>query len=415
MASEMTAPDPFAIVILLVSAALVVAVLSNRLSEWIRIPAPALFLVVATAAAAVFPVLGSLPHAIDQQIASVALIFILFDGGTRIGWTRFRTVAGAVTWLGVAGTAVTAGALALAAHFLFGFDWRLALLLGAALSPTDPAVVFSVLGKREIDGRSGTILEGESGANDPVGITLMVSLLAATGTGLDAITSGLIVFGSQLIIGAAVGLGGGWLLTRFTRHVWLPNESLYSVSAIAGAGVIFGAASVLHGSGFLAVLMAGILLGDARVPYRKQTGHFLASVASLAEIVVFVVLGFSVPLDEVLSPGVLPVGLAIAGLLMLVIRPVFVGLLVLPLRLRWGERAFVLWSGLKGAVPIVLGLFILSARVPGGERVYAIISVVVLASVAIQGGLVPGMARAFGVPMRVVGQSPRTAEESPPA
>jgi cell volume regulation protein A len=402
----MTAVDPFAIVILVVAAALIVAVLSNRLSAWIRIPAPALFLVAAAAAAAIFPSLGTLSHSVDQQIVSVALIFILFDGGIRIGWKRFRSVAGAVTWLGIVGTAVTAVVVAVGAHFLFGFDWRVALLLGAALSPTDPAVVFSILGKREIEGRTGTILEGESGANDPVGIALMVSLLAATGTGLDAISGGLLVFGLQLVIGAAVGLGGGWLLIRFMRHVSLPNEALYSVRAIAGAGVIYGAATLLHGSGFLAVLLAGILLGDARAPYKREIERFSAGIASLAEVVVFVVLGLSVPVALVLTPDVLWVGLGIAALIILVIRPIFVGLLVLPIRLRWGERAFVLWAGLKGAVPILLGLFILSARVTGGERIYAIISIVVLASVVIQGGLVPGFARLFRVPMRVVDQTP---------
>ena len=108
---------------------------------------------------------------------SVALVLILFDGGMHIGWRRFRAAAGPIAWIGIAGTAVTAAAVAAVAHFILGFEWQVSLLLGAALSPTDPAVVFSVLGRREISGRSGTILEGESGANDPVGIALLVSLL----------------------------------------------------------------------------------------------------------------------------------------------------------------------------------------------------------------------------------------------
>jgi potassium/hydrogen antiporter len=393
MAAGMLAPDPFAIVVLVVAAVLLVAVLSNRLSEWIHVPAPALFLIAAAAAASIFPTLGTVPHVVDQQIVSVALAFILFDGGIRIGWRRFRTVAGSVTWLGVVGTAVTAAVIALAGHYLFGFDWRVSLLLGAALSPTDPAVVFSVLGKHKIDGRTGTILEGESGANDPVGIALMVSLLAAAGTGLDAVGNGLLVFGLQLAVGAAVGLGGGWLLLVFIRRVSLANRALYSVATVAGAAFIYGAATVAQGSGFLAVLLAGILLGDAEAPYKPETDSFVAGVASLSEVVVFVVLGLSVPVAEVIRPDVLGVGLALAGLLIFVIRPVFVGLLVLPIRLRWGERAFVLWAGLKGAVPILLGVFILSAKVAGGERIYAIISIVVLASVLLQGGLVPVAAR----------------------
>jgi cell volume regulation protein A len=398
--------EPFAFVILIVAAALVVAVLSNRLSQWIRVPAPALFLLVATLVADVFPSLGTLPKLLDTRIVTVALVLILFDGGIHIGWKRFRTVGVAVTWLGVVGTAVTAAAIAVLAHFLFGFDWRVGLLLGAALSPTDPAVVFSVLGKRQIEGRTGTLLEGESGANDPVGIALMVSLLAVVGTGLDAVAGGLLDFGLQIVVGAAVGLVGGWLTIKLMRHLSLPNEALYPVRTIAAAGVIYGAATLLHGSGFLAVLLAGILIGDARAPFKREIEQFSAGIASVSEVVVFVVLGLSVPLRDVVRPDVIWVGLGLAALLIFAVRPVLVGLLVLPIRLRWGERAFALWSGLKGAVPILLGLFIVSARVAGSDRIYAIIYVVVLVSVVVQGGLVPLAARVFRVPMRVSDPTP---------
>ena len=142
-------------------------------------PAPALFLIVAAIVALFLPELGPAARQIDQRIVSVALVLILFNGGMHIGWRRFRAAAGPIAWIGIAGTAVTAAAVAAAAYFILGFDWQVSLLLGAALAPTDPAVVFAVLGRREISGRSGTILEGESGANDPVGIALLVSLLAA--------------------------------------------------------------------------------------------------------------------------------------------------------------------------------------------------------------------------------------------
>jgi potassium/hydrogen antiporter len=116
---------------------------------------------------------------------TIALALILFDGGMRIGWRRFRPVAGATVWIGVAGTFVTAAATGLAAHFRFSFDWRPAFLLGTALAPTDPAVVFSVLGQRQVSGRSDVLIEGESGANDPVGIALLIAMLSATGSPLD--------------------------------------------------------------------------------------------------------------------------------------------------------------------------------------------------------------------------------------
>jgi cell volume regulation protein A len=395
-----------ALEMLLVSLAVVAAVFSNRLSALIRIPAPALFLVVAAVAAQLFPALGKLPHGTAESIVTIALVFILFDGGMHIGWKKFRASLGAITWLGLAGTAVTAVAIAAVAYFLFGFDMRLSLLLGAALSPTDPAVVFSVLGKREISGRTGTILEGESGANDPVGIALIVSLLAVTGSGADAVFGGVSEFLLQMVVGAVVGIVGGYGLAKLMRHVSLPNEALYSIRTIACATLIYAAATLLDGSGFLAVLLAGILVGDSHAPFKREIQRFSSGIASLAEIAAFSILGLSVSLDAVLQPSVLWTGLGIAALLILVIRPLFVGLLLIPIKLRLGERAFVLWAGLKGAVPILLGLFILDAKIAGADRLFGVIFVVVLASVVIQGGLVPLFARLFRVPMQIVEPQP---------
>jgi potassium/hydrogen antiporter len=178
--------------------------------------------------------------------------------------------------------------LAVLAHGLFGLDWRAALLVGTALAPTDPAVVFSVLGRREVAGRSGTILEGESGANDPVGIALLASLLTAgPAAGLDAAASVAAEFLLQLAVGAAVGVAGGALLVGFMRRVPLPSEGLYPLRVLAGVLVIYGTATVAHGSGFLAVFVAGILAGDARAPYKGEIERFHGALASLAEIVAF--------------------------------------------------------------------------------------------------------------------------------
>jgi cell volume regulation protein A len=263
--------EHFALLVLLVGVAITAAVLSNRISERIRIPAPAIFLLAAAVASDLVPSLGQLSVTTVQRVVSVALAIILFDGGMHIGWRRFRTAAGPVVWVGVAGTFVTAAALATLAHALFDLDWRAALLVGTALAPTDPAVVFSVLGRREVAGRSGTILEGESGANDPVGIALMASLLAAgQNAGVDAAGSIAGAFLLQLAVGAAVGVAGGVLLVRFMRRLPLPNEGLYPLRVLAGALVIYGAATVAHGSGFLAVFIAGILAGDAPRPLQGR-------------------------------------------------------------------------------------------------------------------------------------------------
>jgi len=383
----------FGLAVGVVALALYVAVLSNRLSAWIRVPAPALFLVAAAAVAYVATPLSALPVVIVQRVVTVALIIILFDGGMGLGWRRFRAGAVPIALLGVVGTVLTTAAIALFAGTLLGFPWRAAVLLGAALAPTDPAVVFSVLGRREISGRSGAILEGESGVNDPVGIAVMISLLAATGAG-----RGLLEFTVEMAVGLVVGLLGGWVLLVFIRRFPLPSEGLYPVRLLAGAGVLYGLAAVVHGSGFLAVFVAGILLGDARGPYQPESKQFLSALGHLGEIVAFVYLGLTVSLRSL--PTAWAVGLLLAVVLTLVIRPVVIGALLLPARLRTGERLFIAWCGLKGAVPILLGTFLLTSAVPDASRLYHIIVVVVTFSVVVQGGLVPAVARWCRVPMR---------------
>ncbi len=398
--------DSFTLIVLVISAVVLVAALSSRLSERIRVPAPALFLIGAAVASDLLPRLATIPVQVDERIVTVALIFILFDGGMHIGMRRFRSAAGAILWIGLAGTAVTAAAIAVAAHLLFGFDWMAAMLIGAALSPTDPAVVFSVLGRREIAGRTGTILEGESGANDPVGIALMVTLLGVSGGGWHAVLGGIGQFSLQMVVGAVVGAVGGYGLLHLIKRLPLPNGALYPVRTIACAPLIYAAATLLHGSGFLAVFLAGIAIGDARAPYKRDIERFTSAIGSLCEIIAFTVLGLSVSLHELLRADELWVGLALAGLLILVVRPVLVGALLAPIRLRLGERAFVLFAGLKGAVPILLAMFVLSSGVEHASRIYGIVFIVVLISVVLQGGLVPTLARRFRVPMRVVEPEP---------
>jgi cell volume regulation protein A len=385
----------FGAVIGIIGVAATFAVLSKGLSEWVRIPAPAIFLLAAAIASDVFPRLGKLSVVTVERVVTIALILVLFDGGMHIGWRRFRSAAGPVAWLGVAGTFVTAGGVALLARFLFGLDWPAALLLGTALAPTDPAVVFSVLGRREVAGRSGVLLEGESGVNDPVGIALLASLLGAS------VWSGVWAFTAQMLVGTGVGLLGGYGLAALMRRVPLPSPALHPVRALAVAAAIYGAATVAHGSGFLAVFVAGIVVGDVEAPYQRDIERFHASLASLGEIIAFTVLGLTVSLRSLVDGNALWVGLALAVLLTLVVRPILVGPLLIPVRLRIGERIFVLWSGLKGAVPILLGTFVLAAGAPQAQRIYQLVVVVVAFSVIVQGGLIPVIARWCGVPMRL--------------
>lgn len=401
--------EQFGWIVLGIGLVAVGAVLSNRISAWLRIPAPLIFLVGAAVASDVVPSLGDLSTDTVQRLVTAALVVILYDGGTHIGWRRFRSAASAVAWLGVLGTLLTAAAVTGLAHLVLGLAWFPALLLGTALAPTDPAVVFSVLGRREIEGRTGTILEGESGANDPVGIALLVSLLmAGTGAGGGALVTVVVTFAEQMAVGAVIGIAGGWLLLMFSRRVALPHEGLYALRTLAAALVVYGAATVAHGSGFLAVFVAGIVVGDAAVPFKGDIRRFHGSLAGIAEVVAFVVLGLTVHLGALAEGGVWLLGVVLALFLTFVVRPVVVGLLLLPIRLRWGERVFAAWAGLKGAVPILLGTFVVSSGVADAQRIYGVIFIVVAFSILVQGGLVPAVAERCQVPMRVVDPLPWT-------
>ncbi len=400
--------EPFGLTVLLVAAVVSLALLSNRIGAALRIPAPALFLLGAAVASDLVPALGSLAIEAVEQIVTVALVLILFDGGMGIGIRRLRVALAPVLMVGVVGTLLTAAAVALLAHLLFGLPWLLALLLGTALAPTDPAVVFSVLGNREVRGRAGVILEGESGANDPVGIALLVSLLTLGGT-LDAGAIGAVAgtFALQMLVGVAVGVGGGWALRRAMR-VPLPGDGLYPLRTLAVAVGLYGLATVAHGSGFLAVFVAGIMIGDDSAPFKREIERFHSSLAGLGEIVAFVVLGLTVSLRDVVTSGAWFIGLVLAVLLALVVRPLLVGPLLLGVRLSVGERVFVLWSGLKGAVPILLGTYLLASGGAENRLVYDVIVVVVMFSVVVQGGLVPVVAARCGVKMREVAPRPWT-------
>ena len=397
----------FGTIVLVVAAGFSLAVMARSTSHRFGIPAPALFLLAAAVASDLRPELAeSVSILTVERIGVVALIIILFDGGMHVGWRRFRGSAVPISALGILGTFATGALMAAVAHWLFGFSWTTAGILGAALAPTDPAVMFSVFGNREVRGRTGTILEGESGANDPVGIALMVAMVELAegdGTsGLDLVTE----FSIEMAVGLVVGVLGAAALLPLMRRVPMPDESLYPLRTLFAAGVIYGLATVAHGSGFLAVFVAGLLIGDARAPYKAEIERFHTALASLAEIVVFVALGLTIDITELAEDNRWLEGLALAVILAFVARPLVTAPLLLPARLRWGERIFVMWGGLKGAVPILLTTFPLLAGVEDAERIYGIVFVVVAFSVLVQGTTLPLVAPLLGVRMRTIEAEP---------
>ncbi|HEV2592108.1 MAG TPA: cation:proton antiporter, partial [Gaiellaceae bacterium] len=230
---------------------------------------------------------------------------------------------------------------------------------------------------REIPGRTKTILEAESGANDPVGIALMLGLLQLA-THHDA-TFWIVVqtFVEQMAIGLAIGAAAGWLLQRAPQR--------HALAMLAAAGCVYAVAAFAHGSGFIAVFVAGLAVGHPRP--RLQD-----ALSSAAEVVVFVALGLTIAIAALPSSRWLE-GLALAAFVALVARPVGVWPLLVPVRLRAGEKLFVVWGGLKGAVPILLASFALVKHVDHAQRIYELVFVVVLASVVVQGSTVPFAAR----------------------
>jgi cell volume regulation protein A len=396
----------FGRVVLIVAVGFAVAILSSRISGRLRVPAPALFLAAATVSSDLIPNLAPLLTIHDvERICLVALIVILFDGGMDIGVERFRESLWPIVSLGVVGTFLVAGLLALLVHALFGASWTTSLLIGAALAPTDPAVVFSVLGGSEVSGRSDDILKGESGVNDPVGIALVIGLLdIATNSGSSlGIAEDFVL---QMAVGLAVGVIGGLALRRAMRDLMLPDSALYPLLTLSAAGIVYGLASVLHGSGFLAVFVTGVLIADLRAPYKAEIEHFHKALASLGEIVVFVALGLTIDLGSLDLRSVWLDGLAVAVLLTFVARPLVVAALLARARLTRGEKVFIAWAGMRGAVPILLAAFTLLEGVDHANRIYGIVFVVVMFSVVVQGSLVPTVAGRVGLQMRQIHQEP---------
>jgi cell volume regulation protein A len=387
--------------VLIAGAVMAAALVFHPVSERIRVPAPAFFLLAAAVVSDLVPGLRTIPLDMVQRLVTVALIFVLLDGGASLGWRRLRPSLAAASWMGLGGTVVIAAATGTLAHLFLGLPWEPALLLGIALAPTDPAAVFSALGRKEIAGRSGTLLNGEAGLNDPAGIALLTAVLELGGrTGGAAVGHVAWVFVEQIAVGTAVGVAGGLALLRLLRRVRLPGQGLYSLSVMAGALVIYGVATVAHGSGFLAVFTAGVVLADRGVPFEREIERFHDALSSLGEIAAFTALGLTVTLADFDNLGAWGDGAVMAVITLVLVRPVVMMLMLRPVRLRTGERVFLSLTGLKGAVPILLGSFLLTEHTTHGRSLYDIVFVVVAASILVQGTLIPWLARRCHVSLR---------------
>ncbi len=335
-------------------------------------------------------------YTLTFRIGTVALVLILFDAGLNTSLALVRRGLAPALLLATFGVAVTAIIVGVGAH-LAGFTWSEGLLLGGIASSTDAAAVFSLLrgGGVELKERVGSVIELESGLNDPMAVLLTVTLTRAiSGHHSVGALVPLFVF-LQLAVGAVVGALIGYGARRLLHALRLPAGALYAVLSVAVAFVTYGVASLALGSGFLAVYVAGVVLGNGRLPYRSPLLRIHDFVAWGSQIGMFVALGLLVHPSRLVA--VAPTGLGLALLLVLVARPVAVALCLLPFRFGAREITLVGWVGLRGAVPIVLALIPILAGIDPTHRIFNVTFFVVLVSTVLQGGTTRWLTKKLGL------------------
>ncbi|WP_028638659.1 potassium/proton antiporter [Nocardioides sp. URHA0032] len=384
--------------VLVGSAVTLLAILAVRVSSRAGLPSLLIYLLMGVA-------LGESGAGIQFENAEVAhslgfaaLAVILAEGGLTTSWREIRPVARMGLSLATIGVAVSVAVVAVGAHYVLGLPWQLAVLLGAVTSPTDAAAVFSVLRVVPLPRRLTGTLEAESGLNDAPTVVLvtLVSSGAAQEHGVLAVLG---IVGYELVVGTgfglAAGFGGAWVM----RRAALPSSGLYPLAVLTLAFLAYGAAAFVHGSGFAAVYVAALVLGNTELPHRTATRSFAEGVAWLAQIGLFVMLGL------LLSPGRITldsVGLAVAAglILTLAARPlsVLVSAVVQPMSRR--ELGFISWAGLRGAVPIVLTTIPLAEGVDGAARLFDIVFVMVVIYTLLTGPTLPAAARLLKVARR---------------
>ncbi|MDT0495251.1 potassium/proton antiporter [Streptomyces griseus] len=325
---------------------------------------------------------------LTQVIGYAALVVILAEGGLGAKWKEVRPVLPAAAVVSTVGVGISVGITAAAAHYLVGLDWRQALIIGAVVSSTDAAAVFSVLRRVPLPSRITGVLEAESGFNDAPVVILVVAFSAVGPVEHWYVLIGEIAL--ELAIGAAIGITVGWLGSLGLRHVALPASGLYPIAVMAIAVMAYAAGAMAHGSGFLAVYLAAMILGNSKLPHWPATRGFADGLGWLAQIGMFVLLGLLVTPHDLVQdfwPAVV-VGLVLT----MVARPLSVFLSLAPFRLPAREKALMSWAGLRGAVPIILATIPMVSGVEGSTRIFNIVFVLVIVYTLIQGPTLPWVA-----------------------
>ncbi|HEX2060808.1 MAG TPA: potassium/proton antiporter [Thermoanaerobaculia bacterium] len=390
--------SPLTISVLVAAALLLTSVLASKAATRFGVPALLLFLAIGMIAGS--ERIGGIRFddvQLTQSIGIVALVLILFSGGLDTPWKQVRPVVKAGASLGTIGIIVSAAAIGAAAHYLLDFPWPEGLLLGTVVSSTDAPAVFSALRSRGVNlkGRLQPLIELESGSNDPMAVFLTLTIIARIVDPTKPLSEFATAFAQQMTVGALAGIALGRAAVWAMNRLRLEYEGLYPVLTCAVALTSYGVTDALHGSGYLAAYLAGIVIGNSRVIHRRSLQRFHDGFAWLMQIAMFLTLGLLVVPGRLLT--VAGIGLTIAAVATFVARPLAVFLSLLAARFTWREKLFISWAGLRGAVPIVLATFAMTAELPGGTTIFNIVFFSVLASVLLQGSKIPLAARLLRV------------------
>jgi cell volume regulation protein A len=381
--------------LLIGSAVLVLAVLAVRLSVTAGMPSLMMYLALGL-------VIGSSGLGIEFQDADLALalgfgalVLILAEGGLTTPWHHVKPSLGLGLLLATLGSAISVSVVSLGAHYLLDLDWRLAILLAAVLTPTDAAAVFSVLRAVPLRRRVSGALEAESGLNDaPIVVLVTAISLGEISDGGVASFAGLIVF--ELVVGAIVGLAVGSGAALLLRRVALPASGLYPLVVLGFTVLAYGAAATMHASGFAAVYVAALVLGNTELPHRTATRSFVEGIGWLSQIGLFVMLGLLANPDD-LQWWHVWTGLAAGAILTFVARPLSVAACAVWFGRGVREQLFIGWAGLRGAVPIVLATIPLAADVEGSRDLFNIVFVAVVVYTLVQAAPLTRLASFCGV------------------
>lgn len=385
-------------VLLGASVLFLLSIFASKAASFLRVPALLIFILVGILAGSEGPGGIYYDDAWSAQFLGVlALAFIIFSGGLHSSWSQIAPVLRSGITLSTLGVFLTAVLLGLFAHFFLGFSILVGFLLGAIVSSTDAAAVFSILGAdgSRLKGRLKELLEFESASNDPMAIILTISFIHLITNPGSSVWGMVFLLVKQMSLGTLLGFAMGKVIIFIVNRLRLGYEGLYPVLMLALIVFTYGLTASIGGSGFLAVYIAGFMVGGSEFVNKKSIMRFIDGIAWLFQIIMFVVLGLLVFPSQLFSVALS--GLAVALFLMFVARPVGIFISLLPAKFNMREKTFISWVGLRGAVPIILATFPLLAGIPEAHMLFNLVFFVVITSVLLQGPTLPFVARWLGV------------------